>query len=243
MHNPHPSFHSREAATPVLLLSLAALLLAGLHNVAHGFASVKVGASPWVHWASAAAVELGVAALALAISVPRPGSRPRRRLYIGVLLFVGASLFANYDASLESLTGGPVTWSRLTTLDPWTLAKAALLGGVIPLMVLAVFDALRDLVGVEAPVAPTKGAARLSVNRQNGRSPERAGPTPEEAERLLLLVDADPEASAVTLAAKLHISRATVYRWAESSGRRRIDGRWRAVDSTHDAEDLKFVSD
>ena len=64
---------------------------------------------------------------------------------LGILLFVAASVFANYDASLESLIHGQITWAKIVQQDRWTLLKAALLGGAIPLMVLFVIEALREL--------------------------------------------------------------------------------------------------
>lgn len=144
--------YSRGFAAAVLFVSLVALLLAGLHNVAGGFADVKMGSSPVVHWGSAIAVELGVVAIGLVIAVrAREGDR-NARLYLGILLFVAASVFANYDASLESLIHGQITWGKIVQQDRWTLLKAALLGGAIPLMVLFVIEALRELAtGEEAP--------------------------------------------------------------------------------------------
>jgi len=137
--------YSRGFAAAALVVSLVALLLAGLHNVAKGFADVKLGASPLIHWGGAVAVELGVVAIGLVIAVrSREGDR-NVRLYLGILLFVAASVFANYDASLGSLIHGQITWGKIIQQDRWTLLKAALLGGAIPLMVLFVIEALREL--------------------------------------------------------------------------------------------------
>ena len=101
--------YSRDVAAGALFVSLMTLLAAGLHNVANGFADVKMSSSPIIHWASAVAIELGVIAIGLTIAVRARSGNQNFRLYVGILLFVAASVFANYDASLESLTGGRIT--------------------------------------------------------------------------------------------------------------------------------------
>jgi len=74
--------YSRGFAAAALVVSLVALLLAGLHNVAGGFADVKLGSSPLIHWGGAIAVELGVVAIGLVIAVrAREGDR-NVRLYL-----------------------------------------------------------------------------------------------------------------------------------------------------------------
>ncbi len=236
MHRLYHALQSREGAGAALLVSLATLLIAGLHNVAHGFAAVKPGASSWVHWGSAAAVELGVAAIALTIAVSGAAGRRNLRLYAGVLLFVGASLFANYDASLEALADREVTWRTVTRMDPWRLAKAGLLGGAIPLMVLVVIESLRELATLDAGQQPVSssvtgagrpdGAALSSARdypRLNGTGLK--DPTGEKGEMRRLIADA-PTIDASELASRFHISRATVYRWGHEIGAQRLDGRW-----------------
>ena len=113
--------YSRDVAAGALFISLMTLLAAGLHNVANGFADVKMSSSPIIHWASAVAIELGVIAIGLTIAVRARSGNQNFRLYVGILLFVAASVFANYDASLESLTGGRITWDAIQSLDRWTL--------------------------------------------------------------------------------------------------------------------------
>lgn len=105
--------YSPHFASATLFISLVTLLAAGLHNVADGFADVKMSNSPLIHWTSAIAIELGVVAIGLTIAVRARSGDQNFRLYSGILLFVAASVFANYDASLESLTGGRITWQAI----------------------------------------------------------------------------------------------------------------------------------
>lgn len=234
--------YSRDAAAAALLVSLIALLAAGVHNVAEGFADVQAGASPLLHWGGAIAIELGVVAIGLTIAVRAQSGRANRRLYLGVLLFVAASIFANYDASLEALAGREITWQAITRLDAWTLAKGALLGGAIPLLVLLVIESLRELASEGAPEG----------TRRRGKEPEpqtfgKAGNTHE---RLVAfptvpmpvdggvrrrsstpiamreLLRQEPDISASEVARRLNIGRATVYRWRDLIGARRDAGAW-----------------
>lgn len=237
------SITSRDLAAGALGLSLTCLLGSGLDNVAHAFAEVKMGSSPLVHWGGAVAVELGVVALGLTIAVRAQSGRRPLILYGGVLLFVAASIFANYDASLESLTSQQMRWSVVSQLDPWTLAKALLLGGAIPLMVLLVIEALRELAldfaanrrpVLEVAEQRTVMQVALDGGRWSGALPSPVGDgqldlddgergTPE---RMRELTATEPAISAVELADRLKVARATVYRWRDELGLVRVEGRW-----------------
>lgn len=248
MNRVYHRVYSRDAAAAALITSLLLLLAAGLHNVAHGFADVKLGSSPLIHWGGALAVELGVVAIGLTIAVRARSGSTNRKLYFGVLLFVAASIFANYDASLQSLAGGRITWQRILQLDAWTLAKAALLGGAIPLMVLLVIECLRELAKEDAPEyasppTPPPPAPRKTLEAAPPRvSPAahsngvlRGTPPPSPVMRrhmgdgrvaLRQLVIAEPDVSPTDVARRLNIGRATVYRWRDEMGLSRQDGRW-----------------
>lgn len=233
----------RGLAAVTLGLSLICLLAAGLDNVAHAFAEVKVGSSPLVHWGAALAVELGVVALGLTIAVrARSGKRPLA-LYGGVLLFVAASIFANYDASLKSLAHEDMSWATVSKLDPWPLMKALLLGGAIPLMVLLVIEALRELAldasagqraAQEKPQEPTTNRIQVQEDSWSqeigavgaGHQPALAGPSRGTPERMHELTRDDPTITAIELARQLNVARATVYRWRDDLGLRRSNGRW-----------------
>ncbi len=237
------SITSRGLAVGALGLSLTCLLASGLDNVAHAFAEVKMGSSPLVPWGGAIAVELGVVALGLTIAVRAQSGRRPLILYGGVLLFVAASIFANYDASLESLTNQEMRWSVVSQLDPWTLAKALLLGGAIPLMVLLVIEALRELAldfaANRRPVldfAEQRTVMQVAVEagRWSEALPSSTGegrPELEDAERgtperMRELTATEPAISAVELAERLKVARATVYRWRDELGLVRVEGRW-----------------
>lgn len=237
------SITSRGLAAGALGLSLTCLLGSGLDNVAHAFAEVKMGSSPLVHWGGAVAVELGVVALGLTIAVRAQSGRRPLTLYGGVFLFVAASIFANYDASLESLVHQEMRWAIVSQLDPWTLAKALLLGGAIPLMVLLVIEALRELaLDSAANRRPVLEFAEVRRLRRNGLDdhhwsetlPSSAAdgrPELEDAERgtperMRELTAIEPAISAVELAERLKVARATVYRWRDELGLVRIEGRW-----------------
>ena len=231
--------YSRDFAASMLLISLVTLLGAGLHNVADGFADVKLSGSPIIHWGAAAAIELGVVAIGLTIAVRARSGNRNLRLYLGILVFVAASVFANYDASLESLTGGRITWQALKALDRWTLTKAALLGGAIPVMVLLVIESLRELASEPDGVAYV-GASSLphqdnvDIRETRGRSetpvPARSnghsrGPRADR-ETMRRLIQDEPTISATELARRLQVGRATVYRWRDDLGASRTDGIW-----------------
>ncbi len=232
---------SRDVAAATLVASLLALLAAGLHNVADGFADVQHDTPTLLHWGGAVAIELGVVAIGLTIAVrARSGARPLR-LYAGVMLFVAASIFANYDASLEALTDGAITWATVRRLDPWTLAKAALLGGAIPLMVLLVIEALRELARdypadtevLVTGVTPPARAFLSQVTVMPRQAAERDAPaTAAEALRhatpraMKALLRDEPRISASEVARRLSISRATVYRWRDMIGATRSQDGW-----------------
>lgn len=250
MNRVYHRVYSRDAAAAALITSLILLLAAGLHNVAHGFADVKLGSSPLIHWGGALAVELGVVAIGLTIAVRARSGQSNRRLYLGIFLFVAASMFANYDASLQSLVGGRITWQRILGLDGWTLAKAALLGGALPVMVLLVIECLRELAkevtSPEAPISPASPSPTVTIAptetapvrvsakaHANGAGHHTPPPSPA-AQRsvrngrvaLRQLVVDEPDVSPTDLARRLHIGRATVYRWRDELGLTRQDGRW-----------------
>ncbi|MCC7018566.1 MAG: hypothetical protein IT332_02345 [Ardenticatenales bacterium] len=232
----YETVYSRNSAAAVLLLSPIMLLSAGLHNVAKAFASVKLGSSPIVHWGSAVAIELGVVALGLAIAVRARAGQRSPRLQAGVLLFVAASMFANYDSSLQSLIGGNVTWQRLSAVDAWTLAKAGLLGGALPLMVLLVIEALRELARETTPLPQARPALHLVPSTGgNGandeavaESPTRIALTAPQGARdsFLALLSQEPSISPTEVSRRLSIGRATVYRWKAELGVERRQGQW-----------------
>ncbi|MCB9177031.1 MAG: hypothetical protein H6648_07715 [Caldilineae bacterium] len=227
------------------MLSLITLLGAGLHNVANGFADVKLGSSPWIHWSAAVAIELGVVAIGLTVAVRAKSGHRNLRLYTGVLLFVAASVFANYDASLESLAGGAITWDRIQTLDRWTLTKAALLGGAIPLMVLLVIESLRELAGesVEEETSVKRGskpsqppservpatAASVASSRSNGHVASENQDPSGSKDDMIEMITTEPEIAATELAKRLNVGRATVYRWRDEIGAIRVDGKWELI--------------
>jgi hypothetical protein len=209
------------ATATALFCSLVALLVSGVDNVAHGFADVKPTGSTLLHWGGAAAVELGVLALGLALSEASRHGRRLRRLQLGLVLFVGASIFANLDASLAALLNQPVTVSALRTLDGWVTAKAVVLGALIPVLILAVLDALAMVMASHqtAPSALTdRSGPRLSTHPLS--------PPVDRSSTLLEAVTANPSVSASALARRLNVSRSTIYRWCESFGILRIDGQW-----------------
>ena len=253
MNSLYHRIYSRDFAAATLLVSLVALLASGLHNVANGFADVQTGTSPLLHWGGAVAIELGVVAIGLTIAVRARTGHRNRRLYAGILLFVSASIFANYDASLQSLTGKAITWEAIRTLDAWTLAKGALLGGAIPLMVLLVIESLRELAtegstgtsstGVDevdkvadmAPSSTPSPVTPLPEARNGFHAPvptpvaprvDSSKPRRATPEAMRQLLAQEPTITATDVARRLKIGRATVYRWRDSIGARRDTAGW-----------------
>lgn len=239
MRQIYDRLYSPNFAAAALLISLLTLLAASLHNVADGFADVKMSTSSLVHWASAIAIELGVVAIGLTIAVRARSGRRNYRLFAGILLFVAASIFANYDASLESLAGGQITWEAIREQDAWTLAKAALLGGAIPLMVLLVIEALRELAAerlpgqAPSPALPAESDTDVLPDEEpvdetpvtehlNGTPADQRG----DREMMRQIMLSEPEISAAELARRLNVGRATVYRWRDDLGASREQGSW-----------------
>lgn len=235
MDRVYQKVYSRSSAAVVLVLSLLTLLAAGLNNVAKAFATVKVGSSPLIHWGSAVAIELGVVALGLTIAVLAKQGKAPARLNIGIFLFVVASVFANYDASLQSLIGGRITWARVASADSWTLIKAGLLGGALPVMVLLVVDGLRSLAAAgDHLVSEADGTGStqtaLRTRPRRGERPVTVvvsvAPSHEKQAALCTLVTEHPAMTATEVAKRLQIGRATLYRWIGQLGIERQNGEW-----------------
>ena len=225
----HSRLFDRSTAAGVGILTFILAVTTGMHYVSRAFETTQPGAPVWLHFASAAAIELGVLFVGLTLAIRSAEGDRNLRLYFGVLLFVGVSMVANFDAAASAILGGALTWPALQALDGWTLTKAGVLGGAVPLMVLTALEALRELAASGAPTAVVPRRSRRPVaaavdtlDDDIDTSGKRG--TPSE---LVELVMADPTLTPAELSRLLGTARGTVYAWARRQGLERDDdGRW-----------------
>ena len=235
------ALYSPGLAAAMSGLALIALLAAALDNTAIAFGTVKTESHPLMLYLYAGAVELGVIALGLAIAARARTGRTPWRLYVGVAVFVLASMLANYDSALAGLLQGErVTWQAVLALDPWTLAKAGALGAALPIMALFSIEALREVAGIEPELLDLANAREDSADQREPEPAEhidlggiKAGSGQLDAlaveaspAMLSFLIERDPSATVASLARSLGVSRPTVYAWAEEIGAERGINGW-----------------
>lgn len=183
----HEALFDRSTAAAAGIVTFVLAIATGLHYVSRAFETTQPGAPAWLHFASAAAVEVGVLFVGLTLAIRSAEGDRNLRLYVGVLLFVGVSMVANFDAAASAILGGPLTLPAIQALDAWTLVKAGVLGAAVPLMVLTSLEALRELAqsGAGGSSSAANRSKRSDKGQRGGRggSPERNG-TPE-VERVL----------------------------------------------------------
>lgn len=104
-----------------LWASYVLTMAASISHVAATFNTLQAPGDEWAGWASAVAVDCGLAALAYAIQQRRRAKRPARSLWAGVLVLAGVSAYAN---TLHALA--------VSSSD---VAKAVILSAILPLLV------------------------------------------------------------------------------------------------------------
>jgi hypothetical protein len=110
----------------LLWLALALALVGSLRHVAHTFASIDANTT-W-GWVQAVAVDVGLFALALAITQRRRAKRRTWTLWLGVVIFSLISIYANLAYGLMFTLKFSPSWLKFS--KPWILAAT------LPLLVL-----------------------------------------------------------------------------------------------------------
>jgi len=124
-----------DAAGKVLLWLALLLALAGsLYHVAATFASVDGGQR--LGWLQAVAIDVGLFALAFAITQRKRAKRPAKLLWLGVVVFSVISIYANLAYALQSV--GDPFYARVAALRPYVLAAA------LPILVLYLAEIVGD---------------------------------------------------------------------------------------------------
>jgi len=217
---------NNKTATQLALWTALLLALAGsIRHVAWAFATLEAGNMTW-GYVQAAAVDIGLTALAYAIQQRRRERRGTRTLWLGVLVFSGISAYAN-------LLHGMFFASDIG-LDGWTLARPFLLSAVLPLLVLYLSEIissdvqhayLRQERGRQAAAraarrqqaAARKQAAHLSKAAEPSKSDTKTATLSKSDAKAVLLdtLRTQPDAKSDALAAAIGRSRSTMYNYLD----------------------------
>ena len=133
-----------------LWASYVLTMAASISHVAATFNTLQAPGDEWAGWASAVAVDCGLAALAYAIQQRRRAKRPARSLWAGVLVLAGVSAYAN---TLHALA--------VSSVD---VVKAVILSAILPLLVVYMGEI----------ISADDAAAADAAERQRVRDERRA---------------------------------------------------------------------
>jgi len=241
----------RPVTIGAVWLAYALALGASYQHVRRAFGALEPDGAQLTALAAAAAVEVGMAALALALVARRRGGARDGRLWAGLAAMAAVSALANADAALTSLGGGQrPLWAAGLSVDPLDVARAIIGAATLPGLVLFLAAAAETLTGDSAgepDAAPLPAAAAGSALAPRARrkvapatsSPSAAAPqipapvTRRSADTLNGVLDAataDPAATHDGLAAALEVSPDTIRRAVARLGAlgllERRAGRW-----------------
>lgn len=145
----------RQPLTVVAVWTAYALALAASYqHVRTAFGALEATPGGWTAYAAAAAVEVGLAALALALVARRRTGARDGRLWAGLAAMAVVSALANADAALTALGGGQrPLWAAGLTIDPLDVARAIIGAGALPALVLFLAAAAETLTADAASAA------------------------------------------------------------------------------------------
>jgi len=231
----------------------ALALAASFQHVRRAFGALEPAPDALTGYAAAAAVELGMAALALALVARRRAGERDGRLWAGLAAMATVSALANADAALTALGGGQrPLWAAGLSVDPLDVARAIVGAATLPALVLFLAGAAETLTAdaaapaLEATAAPLEAPAVPATARPAGRrrradhapAADAAAAMPATLTRrtaatvnaLLDAVTSDPDATRLELAAALEVSPDTIRRAIARAGAlgmlERRGGRW-----------------
>ena len=242
----------RPVTIGAVWIAYALALGASYQHVRRAFGALEPDGSSLTAFAAAAAVEVGMAALALALVARRRDGARDGRLWAGLAGMAAVSALANADAALTALGGGQrPLWAAGLAVDPLDVARAIIGAATLPGLVLFLAAAAETLTGASAPLdapgeldaaaAPADAApARARGRREHARPGVANGPTlpapltRRSANTLNAVLDAaagDPTATRDELAAAVGCSPDTIRRsLARLRGLGMLErhgGRWR----------------
>lgn len=162
-------------------LAYALALAASFQHVRRAFAALEPGGDALTGYAAAAAVEVGLAALALALVARRRTGSADVRLWSGLAAMAAVSALANADAALTALGGGArPLWRSGLDVDPLDVLRAMIGAGALPALVLYLAAAAETLTGAaiaadgaEASAAAHADRAALDARASSARRPAR----------------------------------------------------------------------
>lgn len=130
-------------------------------HLAGTFGKLEAPGDAHVGALAAVAVDVGLAALALAVAHQARRGRPTRALWASVALFAAISALANLDHALGVALGHAPTWADVTggQLDRLTLARAVVFSAAPPLLVLVPAGVVDRLAADRQPAADSVGAS------------------------------------------------------------------------------------
>lgn len=123
-----------------LVLALAAAyvvaLAASWRHLAATFGTLEAASDQWAGVLAATAVDLGLAALALAVAHESRRGRGTRGLWLAVAFFAAISTLANADHALTAIIGHTPTRGDLAGLDALVIIRVLVFAATLPAMVL-----------------------------------------------------------------------------------------------------------
>lgn len=162
----------------------ALALAASFQHVRRAFGALEPDPSSLTAIAAAAAVELGMAALALALVARRRDGARDGRLWAGLAGMAAVSALANADAALTALGGGQrPLWAAGLTVDPLDVARAMIGAGALPALVLFLAAAAETLTGAADAPAPVAALDVEPVAADLAAAPPVADAAPRRARR------------------------------------------------------------
>jgi hypothetical protein len=120
----------------VLAVAYAGALIASWRHLAATFGAIEADADRWTGALAATAVDLGLAALALAIAHEARRGRRARGLWVAVIVLAIISALANADHVASERVGHLVTLPDLVAMDPLTLGRIVVYAATLPALVL-----------------------------------------------------------------------------------------------------------
>lgn len=179
----------RPVTIGAVWIAYALALAASYQHVRRAFGALEPDPSSLTAFAAAAAVEIGMAALALALVARRRDGARDGRLWAGLAGMAAVSALANADAALTALGGGQrPLWSAGLDVDPLDVARAMIGAGALPALVLFLAAAAETLTGaadappaaldvepVAAPLAADAAPRRARRRLAHGDAADAAG--------------------------------------------------------------------
>lgn len=170
-----------------LVVALAAAyvvaLAASWRHLAATFATLEIASEQWAGVLAATAVDLGLAALALAVAHESRRGRDTRRLWVAVAFFAGISTLANADHALTALVGHTPTWADVQALDRLVQLRVLVFAATLPAMVLVLAWVVDVVTSGESVTAALPVAAPAPTSKPRPATMSVAGGHTDSGEK------------------------------------------------------------